>query len=77
MPLPGTFCIAPATGAASVSLTNEVFMSSLFSDLCRHAGQLTLAVLFMALLSMVLYGETTAGDHARVLFNSLFSTAPR
>ncbi|CAG9174043.1 hypothetical protein CURE108131_17470 [Cupriavidus respiraculi] len=51
-------------------------MFSLFSDLARHAGQLTLAVLFMALLSMVLYGETTAGEHAKSLF-SLFSTAPR
>jgi hypothetical protein len=52
-------------------------MLSLFSDLARHAGQLTLAVLFMALLSLVLYGETTASDHAKSLFNSVFSTAPR
>ncbi|MDE4917061.1 hypothetical protein ACUXAV_001681 [Cupriavidus metallidurans] len=33
-------------------------MSPLFSGLARHAGHLSLSVLFMLLLTLVLYSET-------------------
>lgn len=33
-------------------------MSPLLSDLARHAGQLSLSLLFMLLLTLVLYSET-------------------
>jgi len=33
-------------------------MSPLLHDLARHTGQLSLSLLFMGLLTVVLYGET-------------------
>lgn len=33
-------------------------MSPLLTDLARHSGQLSLSVIFMLLLTLVLYGET-------------------
>ncbi|AGW89212.1 MULTISPECIES: hypothetical protein [Cupriavidus] len=39
-------------------------MSPLFSDLAEHAGQLSLSILFMGILTLVLYGETHISEHA-------------
>ncbi|RZT42834.1 hypothetical protein [Cupriavidus agavae] len=48
-------------------------MSPLLHDLARHAGQLSLAVLFMLVLTFVLWGE----PHISTLFsNALASLAP-
>lgn len=46
-------------------------MSPLITDLARHAGQLSLAVLFMLLLTVVLYSET----HIGTLVSNLLSGA--
>ncbi|WP_255581537.1 hypothetical protein [Cupriavidus sp. AU9028] len=42
----------------------------MLTDLARHAGQLTLTLLFMALLAAVLYGETSVGALLGVVSNA-------
>lgn len=37
-------------------------MSPLFHDLARHAGQLSLSLLFMLMLTLVLYSETHVSE---------------
>ncbi|CAG9165139.1 hypothetical protein LMG23992_00287 [Cupriavidus laharis] len=52
-------------------------MTRLLSDLAEHAGQLSLSILFMLLLTLVLYGETRISVHASALFHSLFPSGWR
>ncbi|KAA0181265.1 MULTISPECIES: hypothetical protein [Cupriavidus] len=59
-----------AMGAAFVQPTDEVRMLSMLTDLARHAGQLTLTVLFMGILAAVLYGETNLGVLLGVVSNA-------
>jgi hypothetical protein len=46
-------------------------MSPLFTDLARHAGHLSLSLLFMLLLTIVLYSET----HISVLASNAIASA--
>lgn len=48
-------------------------MPPLLSDLVEHAGQLSLSILFMGLLTLVLYGETHISEHAAAFVESLLS----
>ncbi|AQV93205.1 MULTISPECIES: hypothetical protein [Cupriavidus] len=48
-------------------------MSPLLSDLAEHAGQLSLSIVFMGILTLVLYGETHISEHAAVFVRSLLS----
>lgn len=57
-------------GAAFVNLLDEDRMLSMLTDLARHAGQLTLTVLFMGLLAAALYGETSLGVLLGVVSNA-------
>lgn len=45
-------------------------MLSMLTDLARHAGQLTLTVLFMGILAAALYGETSLGVLLGVVSNA-------
>ncbi|CAJ92037.1 hypothetical protein CMPELA_04495 [Cupriavidus necator] len=48
-------------------------MPSLLSDLAEHAGQLSLSILFMGILTLVLYGETHISEHAVAFLDGLQS----
>ncbi|WP_354682883.1 hypothetical protein [Cupriavidus necator] len=48
-------------------------MSPLLSDLAEHAGQLSLSILFMGILTLVLYSETHISEHAAAFIKSLLS----
>ncbi len=48
-------------------------MSSLLSDLAEHAGQLSLSIVFMGILTLVLYSETHISEHAAAFVESLLS----
>ncbi|WP_166487017.1 hypothetical protein [Cupriavidus necator] len=52
-------------------------MTRLLSDLAEHAGQLSLSLLFMLLLTLVLYGESHISEHTSNLFHHLFSSGWR
>ncbi|GJG93612.1 hypothetical protein [Cupriavidus pauculus] len=47
-------------------------MSPLLHDLARHAGQLSLSLLFMLLLTLVLYSETHIADLASGVLASIW-----
>jgi hypothetical protein len=48
-------------------------MSPLLSDLAEHAGQLSLSILFMGILTVVLYSETHISQHAAAFIKSLLA----
>ena len=48
-------------------------MSPLLSDLVEHVGQLSLSILFMGILTLVLYGETHISEHAATFIKSLLA----
>ena len=48
-------------------------MSPLLSDLAEHAGQLSLSILFMGILTLVLYSETHISEHASALIRGLLA----
>ncbi len=48
-------------------------MSPLLSDLAEHAGQLSLSIVFMGILTLVLYGETRISEQAAAFVQSLLT----